>query len=91
MQCQVTLVESGEILGAFDRNLRDYAAKTLKKNGVVIKRGVVKEVQKDCIVLRCEHALGQRCAICLRLPFYIMLVGPADCVDPRGRYECSLP
>jgi NADH dehydrogenase FAD-containing subunit len=48
----VTLVEAGEILGSFDRTLRDYAARTLKKNGVVIKRGVVKTVEKNYIELR---------------------------------------
>lgn len=49
---RITLVEANEILGSFAASLREYAAGRLMKQGVLLRRGVVKEVQRDRIVLK---------------------------------------
>ncbi|XP_074269928.1 internal alternative NAD(P)H-ubiquinone oxidoreductase A1, mitochondrial-like [Silene latifolia] len=48
---QVTLIEANEILSSFDTGLREYAANHLTKSGVRLVRGIVKEVEKEKIVL----------------------------------------
>ncbi|GMH30332.1 hypothetical protein Nepgr_032175 [Nepenthes gracilis] len=48
---QVTLIEANEILSSFDAGLREYATQHLKKCGVQLIRQVVKEVDKERIIL----------------------------------------
>lgn len=48
---RVTLIEANEILSSFDVGLRQYATKHLRKCGVRLVRGVVKEVHAKKIVL----------------------------------------
>lgn len=48
---KVTLIEANEILSSFDIGLRQYATNHLNKSGVCLKRGVVKEVHPEKIVL----------------------------------------
>lgn len=48
---KVTLIEANEILSSFDIGLRLYATNHLNKSGVCLKRGVVKEVHPEKIVL----------------------------------------
>lgn len=37
---RVTLIEAQELLGSFDNSLREYAARTLSKQGVVLRKVV---------------------------------------------------
>ncbi|KAE8714946.1 Internal alternative NAD(P)H-ubiquinone oxidoreductase A1 [Hibiscus syriacus] len=48
---KVTLIEANEILSSFDVRLRQYATNHLKKSGVHLMRGVVKEVHPKKIIL----------------------------------------
>ncbi|CAN1221968.1 Internal alternative NAD(P)H-ubiquinone oxidoreductase A1, mitochondrial [Linum grandiflorum] len=48
---KVTLIEANEILSSFDVGLRQYASNHLRKSGVKLMRGVVKEVHPNKIVL----------------------------------------
>ncbi|KAL4369693.1 hypothetical protein GQ457_05G029580 [Hibiscus cannabinus] len=48
---KVTLIEANEILSSFDVGLRQYATNHLKKSGVHLMRGVVKEVHPQKIIL----------------------------------------
>ncbi|KAL2897302.1 Internal alternative NAD(P)H-ubiquinone oxidoreductase A1 mitochondrial [Bienertia sinuspersici] len=48
---KVTLIEANELLSSFDVGLRDYAVNQLKKSGVCLKRGIVKVVEKEKIIL----------------------------------------
>ncbi|KAF5203684.1 Internal alternative NAD(P)H-ubiquinone oxidoreductase A1 protein [Thalictrum thalictroides] len=48
---RVTLIEANEILSSFDVGLRQYATNHLKKSGVQLMRGVVKEVHEKKLVL----------------------------------------
>eukprot|EP00877_Chromochloris_zofingiensis_P007537 jgi/Chrzof1/3036/Cz12g09060.t1 len=48
---RITLVEARELLGNFDVNLREYAARKLVNRGVRLKKGIVKEVQEKTITL----------------------------------------
>ncbi|KAK8575275.1 hypothetical protein V6N13_033485 [Hibiscus sabdariffa] len=48
---KVTLIEANEILSSFDVGLRQYATNHLKKSGVHLMRGVVKEVHPQRIIL----------------------------------------
>lgn len=47
----VTLIEASEILSSFDMRLREYATKQLIKSGVELKRGMVKHVFAEKLVL----------------------------------------
>eukprot|EP01026_Neomeris_dumetosa_P076348 TRINITY_DN81866_c0_g1_i1.p1 TRINITY_DN81866_c0_g1~~TRINITY_DN81866_c0_g1_i1.p1 ORF type:complete len:416 (-),score=64.00 TRINITY_DN81866_c0_g1_i1:217-1464(-) len=49
---RVTLVEAAELLGSFEKPLREYAARRLTKLGVRLVQGVVKEVRETEIELR---------------------------------------
>ncbi|GAB4831281.1 Internal alternative NAD(P)H-ubiquinone oxidoreductase A1, mitochondrial [Ancistrocladus abbreviatus] len=48
---QITIIEASEILSSFDVGLREYATKHLRKCGVHLTRGIVKEVHKEKIIL----------------------------------------
>ncbi|XP_021726621.1 internal alternative NAD(P)H-ubiquinone oxidoreductase A1, mitochondrial-like [Chenopodium quinoa] len=48
---KVTVIEANEILSSFDVGLREYAASHLTKSGVCLMRGIVKEVEREKIVL----------------------------------------
>ncbi|KAH1056136.1 hypothetical protein J1N35_034201 [Gossypium stocksii] len=48
---KVTLIEANEILSSFDIGLRQYATNHLRKSGVQLMRGVVKEVHPKKIIL----------------------------------------
>ncbi|MBA0839424.1 hypothetical protein Goarm_005148 [Gossypium armourianum] len=48
---KVTLIEANEILSSFDVGLRQYATNHLRKSGVQLMRGVVKEVHPKKIIL----------------------------------------
>jgi NADH dehydrogenase len=47
----VTLVEANEVLGSFDHTLASYGANRLKQCGVRIRKGIVKEVREQEVVL----------------------------------------
>lgn len=47
----VTLIEASEILSSFDVRLRQYATNHLTKSGVKLKRGMVKEVFPNKLIL----------------------------------------
>jgi NADH:ubiquinone reductase (non-electrogenic) len=47
----VTLIEASELLGNFDHKLREYAARTLVKQGVHLMKGLVKEVRETSLTL----------------------------------------
>ncbi|XP_031496055.1 internal alternative NAD(P)H-ubiquinone oxidoreductase A1, mitochondrial-like [Nymphaea colorata] len=47
----VTLIEANEILSSFDVRLRQYATRHLRKSGVQLVRGVVKEVHPKKLLL----------------------------------------
>ncbi|GLC44559.1 hypothetical protein PLESTB_000059900 [Pleodorina starrii] len=49
---RVTLVEARELLGSFDASLREYAARKLIRQGVVLRKGVVHEVTEREVVLK---------------------------------------
>lgn len=48
----MTLIEGKEILGSFDASLREYAARKLIKQGVQLRKGVVKHMDGKTIVLQ---------------------------------------
>ncbi|KAK8349536.1 hypothetical protein V6Z11_A06G148900 [Gossypium hirsutum] len=48
---KVTLIEANEILSSFDVGLRQYATNHLRKSGVQLMRGVVKEVHPKKFIL----------------------------------------
>jgi NADH dehydrogenase FAD-containing subunit len=48
---KIVLVEAGEVLGTFDRDLRQYASGNLQKIGVEIKRAAVEKVYQHEVVL----------------------------------------
>jgi NADH:ubiquinone reductase (non-electrogenic) len=50
--CRVVVIEASQLLGSFDRRLRQYAANKLIKSGVTLRRGMVKEAFKDHVVLQ---------------------------------------
>lgn len=41
---RVTLVEAAEVLGSFDARIREYAARKLHKQGVILIQGAVKSI-----------------------------------------------
>ncbi|XAR58904.1 NADH:ubiquinone reductase (non-electrogenic) [Bertholletia excelsa] len=47
----VTLIEANEILSSFDDRLRRYAIRHLVKSGVHLVRGVVKDVEREKLIL----------------------------------------
>ncbi|KAK7385536.1 hypothetical protein VNO78_31259 [Psophocarpus tetragonolobus] len=47
----VTLIEANEILSSFDVRLRQYATNQLKKSGVRLVHGIVKDVEEKKIIL----------------------------------------
>ena len=49
---RVVVIEASQLLGSFDRRLRQYAANKLIKSGVTLRRGMVKEAFKDHVVLQ---------------------------------------
>jgi NADH dehydrogenase FAD-containing subunit len=72
----VVVIEASQLLGSFDRRLRQYAANKLIKSGVTLRRGMVKEAFKDHVVLQVpatpcmlplQHCTQQRCSACTRL------------------------
>lgn len=48
---RITLIEAREVLGSFDTRLREYAAQKLVRQGVLLRKGVVKEVKEHHIEL----------------------------------------
>jgi NADH dehydrogenase FAD-containing subunit len=48
----VVVIEASQLLGSFDRRLRQYAANKLIKSGVTLRRGMVKEAFEDHVVLQ---------------------------------------
>lgn len=48
---KITIIEALQILGPFNPELREYAARKLTKQGVIIRKGVVKEVRPSEIML----------------------------------------
>ena len=48
---RVTLVEANEVLGTFDLELRNYAAKRLGEINIVLKKAIVAEGTEDAVVL----------------------------------------
>lgn len=50
--CRVVVVEASQLLGSFDRRLRQYAANKLIKAGVSLRRGMVKQAFEKHIVLQ---------------------------------------
>lgn len=61
--CRVVLVEAAQMLGSFDVRLRQYAASKLIKAGVQLKKGMVKEMFAQHVVLQ-VHAPVPRPAGC---------------------------
>ena len=55
----MTLIEAKELLGSFDTSLREYAARKLIKRGVILRKGVVKQVTATTIQLQVGVQLGQ--------------------------------
>ncbi|KAK9842472.1 hypothetical protein WJX81_001619 [Elliptochloris bilobata] len=49
---RVTLVEAMQLLGSFDSRLREYAARTLHRQGIHLVHGMVKEVREKEVELR---------------------------------------
>lgn len=49
---RVTLVEAMQVLGSFDARLREYAARTLHRQGIHLVHGMVKEVREKEVELR---------------------------------------
>lgn len=49
---RVVVIEASQLLGSFDRRLRQYAANKLIKSGVTLRRGMVKEAFKDHVSLQ---------------------------------------
>ena len=49
---RVTLVEAMQLLGSFDARLREYAARTLHRQGIHLVHGMVKEVREKEVELR---------------------------------------
>ena len=49
---RVMVVEASQLLGSFDKRLRQYAARKLIKAGVNLRRGMVKEAHAEHIVLQ---------------------------------------
>lgn len=48
---RVTLIEAKELLGSFDASLREYAARKLTRQGVKLRKGVVKRVEEGRLTL----------------------------------------
>ncbi len=46
------VVEASQLLGSFDKRLRQYAARKLIKAGVHLRRGMVKEAYAQHLVLQ---------------------------------------
>ena len=57
---RITLIEARELLGTFDVHLREYAAGKLMRQGVDLRRGVVKRVEAKQIVLQARGGGGGR-------------------------------
>ena len=49
---RVTLIEAREVLGSFDRSLREYAAQKLIQRGVELRKGAVKCMDESTITLQ---------------------------------------
>ncbi|KMS96781.1 hypothetical protein BVRB_8g199640 [Beta vulgaris subsp. vulgaris] len=79
---KVTLIEANEILSSFDVGLREYATNHLIKSGICFVRGIVKEVQKERIVLSDGT----------EVPFGILVwstgVGPSEFVESLNLPKC---
>jgi NADH dehydrogenase FAD-containing subunit len=50
-QNSVTLIEAKELLGSFDGSLREYAARKLVRQGIQLRRGVVRSVEEGKLTL----------------------------------------
>lgn len=48
---RVTLIEAKELLGSFDGALREYAARKLTRQGVILRKGVVKQLDEKVLTL----------------------------------------
>jgi NADH dehydrogenase len=55
---RITIVEAAEVLGTFDKVLREHGQRTLKKEGIVIKKAVVAEVRPNQLSLRTGETLN---------------------------------